>query len=255
MYPIVITSSTLCHILLHTLPFHTSRYITLGLIADIIAPHYKPDPTIASVLSCVITRSIPTDNAWSLEYDQDSITKEIIGKLQSHTPVGQVFISSIYSSYRQELATYQLQLLNHLLVLLKHVDTSQNYLCRIIVLSSLQRDTFFMFHASLSVGHMNDNKKFSWIKIRLFWPKMRSYIKNWIKECDHCNITYCWRRQFSKLLFSWPVGSPFAILHVDVWYPRDLKIIRGSNIFEWNIRYHIVFVCVPVPGFNIRHHY
>ena len=43
LYPIVLTSATLCHILLYTPPFHTSRYVILGMISDIIAPHSKLD--------------------------------------------------------------------------------------------------------------------------------------------------------------------------------------------------------------------
>ena len=48
---------------------------------------------------------------------------------------------------------------------------------------------------------------------------MRSDIYQWIKEYPHCRLTFHWRRRDHELMFSWPVSSPFAIIHVDLWMP------------------------------------
>ena len=32
-------------------------------------------------------------------------------------------------------------------------------------------------------------------------------------------LTNRWRRRGQELMFSWPVSSPFDILHVDLWMP------------------------------------
>ena len=76
LWPIVLTSATLCHILLYTPPFDTSRYVILGMISDIVVQHSKLDLDFESMLSCVVTRSISTDNTCSLIYDQDSATRK-----------------------------------------------------------------------------------------------------------------------------------------------------------------------------------
>ena len=46
---------------------------------------------------------------------------------------------------------------------------------------------------------------------------MRSDIHQWIKECPHCRLTFHWRHRGPELMFSLPVSSPFAIIHVDLW--------------------------------------
>ena len=48
---------------------------------------------------------------------------------------------------------------------------------------------------------------------------MRTDIKEWIHQCPHCVLINRWRRRGQKLVFSWPISSPFAILHVDLWMP------------------------------------
>ena len=46
---------------------------------------------------------------------------------------------------------------------------------------------------------------------------MRTDIKEWIQQCPNCILTCRWRRRGRELMFSWPISSPFAILHVDLW--------------------------------------
>ena len=74
-------------------------------------------------------------------------------------------------------------------------------------------------HATPVAGHMSECKTLYRIRLRLFWPRMRTDIKEWIHQCPHCVLTYCWRRRGQELIFSWTVSSPFAILHVDLWIP------------------------------------
>ena len=52
-----------------------------------------------------------------------------------------------------------------------------------------------------------------------FWPRLRSDVADWMKQCAHCMLTNRWRRRGQELMFSWPVSSPFAILHVNLWMP------------------------------------
>ena len=64
---------------------------------------------------------------------------------------------------------------------------------------------------------MGEYKTLYRIRLRFFWPRMRSDIHQWIKECPHCRLTFHWRRRGHELMFSWHVSSPFAIIHVDLW--------------------------------------
>ena len=78
---------------------------------------------------------------------------------------------------------------------------------------------------------------------------MRKDIKAWIKSCAQCNITCRWRRRGSELLFSWPISSPFSILHADLWFPGDFTDYTGSH-YLLNVMCDLTqfVVVVPVPG-------
>ena len=96
---------------------------------------------------------------------------------------------------------------------------------------------------------MGEYKTLYRLKVRFFWPHMRKDIKTWIKSCAHCNLTCRWRRRGSELLFSWPISSPFAILHADLWCPGDFTDYTGSH-YLLNVMCDLTqfVVVVPVPG-------
>ena len=77
---------------------------------------------------------------------------------------------------------------------------------------------------------------------------MRSDIKEWIQQCPHCMLTYRWRRRGQELMFHWPVSSPFAILHVDLWIPGHFTDSNG-NVTLMNTMCDMCqfVVVVPVP--------
>ena len=61
-------------------------------------------------------------------------------------------------------------------------------------------------------------------------------------------LTYRWRRCGQELMFSWPVSSSFAILHVDLWMLGRFTDSNG-NVALMNTMcdmYQFVVV-VPVP--------
>ena len=102
-----------------------------------------------------------------------------------------------------------------------------------VVLSFLSHFVTIIFnfiHVSSVVGNIDDYKILYRIRFRLFWPRMRSNIKEWIQKYPHCILTYRWIRCCQGLMFSWPVSSPFAILQIDLWSPGH-QTDRNSNFF------------------------
>ena len=61
-------------------------------------------------------------------------------------------------------------------------------------------------------------------------------------------ITYRWQRREQELMFSWPVISPFAILHVDEWMSGHYTDSNGCmtlmNVMCDTCQFVVV---VPVP--------
>ena len=88
------------------------------------------------------------------------------------------------------------------LVFFEQVATTANQICRIVVPISLRRTIFSLLHASPAAGHMGEYKTLYRIRLRFFWPRMRSDIHQWIKECPHCRLTFHWRRRGHELMFS-----------------------------------------------------
>ena len=82
----------------------------------------------------------------------------------------------------------------------------------------------------------------------LFFASMCADIKEWMQQCPNCILTCRWRRQGQELIFSWPISSPFAILHVDAWSPEHMTdhntYIALTNIMCDMTQFVVV---VPVP--------
>ena len=61
-------------------------------------------------------------------------------------------------------------------------------------------------------------------------------------------LTCVWRRRGQEVMFSWPVSSPFAILHADLWMPCNFED-RNGNVVLMNIMCDMTqfVIVVPVP--------
>ena len=96
---------------------------------------------------------------------------------------------------------------------------------------------------------MGEYKTLYRIKLRFSWPRLRSDVADWIKKCAHCMLTNRWRRRGQELTFSWPVSSPFTILHVDLWMLGHHTNPKGYMALM-NIMCEMsqFLVVVPVPN-------
>ena len=98
-------------------------------------------------------------------------------------------------------------------------------------------------------GHMGEYKTLYRVRLRFFWPRLRSNVYDWIKQCAHCILTYRWRRRSQELMFSWPVSYPFTILHVDLWMPGNHTDRNGYIVLMNTMCDMIQFVVVvSVPN-------
>jgi len=69
---------------------------------------------------------------------------------------------------------------------------------------------------------MGEYKTLFRMRLRFFWPGLCKDVKEWVKGCAHCNSYNIWETRKSELYFSWPVTSPFYIMHVDLWAPGKM---------------------------------
>ena len=76
---------------------------------------------------------------------------------------------------------------------------------------------------------MGEYKTLYRLRMRFFWPKMRSDVKVWIKGCAECTANRTWKNKKNDLYFSWPVTIPFWILHCDIWSPGNITDEQGNT--------------------------
>jgi len=76
---------------------------------------------------------------------------------------------------------------------------------------------------------MKEFKTLHRLRLRFLWPKMRSDIASWVRMCPHCILTDKNTRENKELVFSWPITSPFFILHVNLWAPGSLTDYHGNT--------------------------
>ena len=67
------------------------------------------------------------------------------------------------------------------------------------------------------------------IRLRFYWHKLRADVEAWLKSCPDCILANSTVRRNSELVYSWPVSSPFAILHVNIWQPGNVTSYSGSK--------------------------
>ena len=77
---------------------------------------------------------------------------------------------------------------------------------------------------------MGEYKTLFRIRMRFYWPGMRKDIKLWVKMCGQCLAYDTWRNRKSEMYFSWPITTPFYIMHVDLWSPGKLVDDDGKTL-------------------------
>ena len=93
-----------------------------------------------------------------------------------HQPFEKVIISSLPAQYRSKIINNTLCIVDGRLVFYGTVPKPTNKICRILVPVSLRHTIVFLLHTSPTVGHMGEYITLYHIKLRFFWPKVRSDI-------------------------------------------------------------------------------
>ena len=133
---------------------------------------------------------MPSSSTRKNSYTADKDIAIIIYHLLYHQPLEKASFSSLLSQYRSEIANNKLGIVEGCLVFYEKKSTAVNRIFRIVVLVYLRHTIFSLLHASPTAGHMVEYKTLYHIKLQLFWPKLRSDINRWIKECSYYQLTF-----------------------------------------------------------------
>ena len=180
------------------------------------------DTTTCDSLFCYnISTSPPPTLDWPAAYAQDSDTHNILCGLRNHKANDwtSAELSSIPPSYHSKLKEGTIVFWNQKLVYTKCIFPNKKYIALIVVPQELRQRIFDHFHSGPSGAHMGEYKTLFRIRLRFFWPGLRQDIKGMIKSCAHCNAYDHWKSRRNELYFSWPITTPFYIMHLDLWHP------------------------------------
>ena len=143
-------------------------------------------------------------------------------------------ITKLAVACRKAIAHNLLCIIRCRLAYLESITVSTNHIGHTIVPLSLRRVIFNYLHASPASGHMGKYKSLYRLKYRFFLPRMRTNIKDWLKQCPYYILTYKWRWWGQEVMFSCPVSSPFASLRADLWLSGHF-IDRNGNTDLMNV--------------------
>ena len=210
-----LTSITQC-----ILPHSLAAAITDSIIQhSIFSLLDTRDAVTSQVVHCCTAqaRPIPSAATWAAAYAHDSDTNCILTKLRAniHHQWTRLDLASVNSSYRPFLRDHRATIHLHRLVFLHPLDNGQS-LMLIVIPASLRLDVFSAYHASPSAGHLGEYKTLYRLRTRFFWPKIRKDVTDWVRTCAHCVATHGHLRPNSELVYTWPVVSPFSLIHVDL---------------------------------------
>ena len=187
---------------------------------------------VADSFQCYQMSASPTTVDWTNAYIQDNSTRMIYEQLTvTSKPIWTPDILKLtQTEFHQHLKSDCIRMLHNKLIIYKPIFKDLKYIGLIIVPTSLRRVIFSHYHAGPSGAHMGEYKTLFRIRMRFWWPGMRKDIKLWIKSCAACAAYNVWKNRRSELYFSWPITSPFYIMHVDLWMPGKLVNDQGETL-------------------------
>ena len=223
LYPTITSSTQIRSLVLHTIPLTVIQHLATTFLSKIVPPiipssHITRYASINThcISHCFTLQPMPAITRWKQAYHDDPDTRVLIDRLSINSPLDQPTILQLPAAYRISIARNLLGLFEGRLVYYDPVPTVSKHICLIVVPLSLRRTIFTLMHATHVAGYMSEYKTLYRIKLRFFWPRLRSDVADWMKQCAHCLLTTRWRCRGQELMFSWPVSSPFAILDVDL---------------------------------------
>ena len=222
------------HLFLTTLPTKCATAIASALVDCHLGPTLDPiGKSSENVVTLTLKPSLPTASAWQSGYQSDPTLKDIYAALSSNPNhcFPESFIKTMPSTYQGPLRDKHISITHGRLTYSQPLSRNGRALLLIIPPESLRHHLFTTLHSSPSAGHLKYYKTLHRIRLRFFWHKLRSDVEQWIKSCPDCILSNSTIRHNSELVYSWPVTSPFAIIHLDIYQPGEVASFTGSKYF------------------------
>jgi len=216
-----------------SVPWNTAERVATFFIDNALPFLFQNQPyTLSNVIRTHLITKVPDDDAWKQAYAEDQDTNFIISRLRQTTADWNESkeIRKVDKGYWQHLRESRLMFKHGRLILFHLIGSTHKYLSLIVVPMHIRKTIFHAYHSSGTGAHMAFHKTFLAIRMRFFWPRMRTSIQTWCKGCEQCIRSRARRKESTGLVHSWPITSPFAIISVDIWKPGETKNADGYKM-------------------------
>ncbi len=90
---------------------------------------------------------------------------------------------------------------------------------QLVVPDALKHDIMVSYHDSLLAGHQGFDRTYHLIRLKYYWPRMYSQIKQYVASCKMCQLNKRDSHPKKVPLKPLPCHGPFQRLHVDLYGP------------------------------------
>ena len=221
-------SANICPWLSGSCPWHTGKAIAEYLVDIAIAQdRVCREDVQEDVVRCNVVQPVPTAEKWSEAYRDDKETNYIITRLKNNEEWQERELLSVHRAFRPVIRENRLRVKAGRLVMISPIAESSKFLTLIVVQKSLRTLIFQAYHCTGVGGHVGSYKTLLILRVRFFWPHMRSEILSWVQQCAGCIPTTVRRRENTGIIMSWPLSKPFSIISVDLWSPGKTTSTLG----------------------------
>ena len=219
---------------------HCTLQALLAPLASMPLPLPDPDCTTSTALTlaspCLVaTTALPSLADWTASYAADPDTAAILAKLQSPavTPCNPTWtkheLNALPSQYRPLLRDNLVRYQDQRLIASRPIEGGTRSLLLIIVPHQLRSLIFCAYHSSPCAGHLGSSITLSRLRLRFFWPHMRSFVEQAVKSCPECILSKSVHRVSGDLLFGTVEDEPMQLLHIDAYMAGESVSFRGST--------------------------
>ena len=193
--------------------------------------HAAPAAHAQAFMNGAIGVKMTSCQDWIREYSADNETAQLRELVTNPFKINTKTLSKVNHNYRGPLRRSQIIIEDSMLVLKDHMHGEGSYIKLQLVPEGLRNIIFIAFHSNPISGHFNAYRTFHQIKLRFYWPGMYSYITDMFKKFPGCALSNATKRRSSKLIYSFPIESPFKVIHIDGYTAGKHQSFEGDELY------------------------
>ncbi len=120
---------------------------------------------------------------------------------------------------------------NDLLIYREPISHTGSYGRLTIVPKEFYNVLFVAFHTNSAGGHLNSYHTLHHLCLCSYWPRMYSYIKKMCAACPGCALANPTKGKSSKLVYNFPIKTPFWMLQTDAYSAGAHSGFKGSTYY------------------------